>query len=87
MRLKVAANQLGVKVLVLISTFDSEVLNMDALSNEIATPEKRANLAQQLMQFLDQYDLDGYFLYWISPGCPQVHLIMNSTNPQFLQLI
>jgi hypothetical protein len=76
LRLREAATKHGVKLIAKIGSFDDDVMSWDVLSLEISTPEKQANLVEKLMYFVDNYNLDGYVLYLVSPGCPWVRFYL-----------
>jgi hypothetical protein len=72
LRLKEAATKFGVKLIVHVGSHDDEVMSLEALSLEISTPEKQAELVDKLMIMVETHNLDGYFIYYVSPGCPWV---------------
>jgi len=58
----------GVKVIGNIVVWEQSV-NMMRIS---ASPELREKLAASIMAVIEQLQLDGLFLQWMWPGCPEV---------------
>jgi hypothetical protein len=80
LRLREAATKYGVKLIVQVGSYDEDVMSLQALSLEISTPERQAELVDKLMNIADTYNLDGYVIYYVSPGCPWVR----SINKKFI---
>lgn len=75
MRLRDEAKRVGgAKLIAQTSSYKSEVMSVDVISAEINTQAKRDKLVEQLMNFVDEYQLDGYLIYWVTPGCPKVRI-------------
>jgi hypothetical protein len=78
LRLREAANKYGVKLIVQVGSYDEDVMSLQALSLEISTPERQAEFVDKLMNIADTHNLDGYVIYYVSPGCPWVRFIIKS---------
>jgi len=42
------------------------------ISKTAAEPESREKFARQILEILEKYNLDGVYIFWKFPGCPEV---------------
>jgi GH18 family chitinase len=62
-----------IKNILQVGSYSDENMGPVALSDLAAAgPEKIQKFAVSLLEILKTLDIDGVYVYWYFPGCPQV---------------